>query len=202
MARLVTFKTSNFLFQASVIKVDRNKVYGWVENVYTDVNSNECDTGTLLNDGKTLVVTGGIAQKVVDSTGLEVDKSSLIAKNADLSDAQLYPSIYDEEVILVPEDLNALFDLDVTAVYELGFDDLTINESLKQQFSTTQVYSFLFNYRADYEASDALLIMNKESFFVLTGKRNSFEFLCNTAVIQPVDEAEAADEDDLDFGMF
>ena len=64
--------------RANLTKVDRNKVYGWSEDIYTDKAGNVCSWATLLNDGLTLVSSGGTALKTFNSVGIESSKSDLI----------------------------------------------------------------------------------------------------------------------------
>lgn len=202
MARLVNFVTPNSSFQASVQKIDRNRIYGWVEKEYKDDNQVSCETATLLNDGQTILISGGLAFKTVDSEGRETEKSSLVAKNSDMSDAILYPSIYDEDVVLSPATLETLYNLDVSIVYELIFD--SEEESIKacDVFKETTLYSFKFNYRTDYEAADAILLKKSDFFFILTGTFNSFEYLDNPNFVESIEDDEDSGDEILDFEMF
>lgn len=201
MARLVKFFIEKESFEAAINKLDREKVYGWTEMLATDANGNVCQTASLLNDGRTMVATGGIAQKTVDSQNLEVDKSTLIAKLPDLSNAVLQPSIYDQPVTFSIASIEDLLDLDVTSVYELAFDSEEEKSKLKLKFSKDTVYTFLFNYRTDYEAADAFIIYNGSEFFILTGNKNQFKFLTNEIVEPIVVEENDLSEEELDFGM-
>jgi hypothetical protein len=201
MARLVKFFIEKESFEAAINKLDREKVYGWTEMLATDANGNACQTASLLNDGRTMVATGGIAQKTVDSQNLEVDKSTLIAKLPDLSNAVLQPSIYDQPVTFSIASIEDLLDLDVTSVYELAFDSEEEKSKLKLKFSKDTVYTFLFNYRTDYEAADAFIIYNGSEFFILTGNKNQFKFLTNEIVEPIVVEENDLSEEELDFGM-
>ena len=201
MARLVKFFIEKESFEAAINKLDREKVYGWTEMLATDANGNACQTASLLNDGRTMVATGGIAQKTVDSQNLEVDKSTLIAKLPDLSNAVLQPSIYDQPVTFLIASIEDLLDLDVTSVYELVFDSEEEKSKLKLKFSKDTVYTFLFNYRTDYEAADAFIIYNGSEFFILTGNKNQFKFLTNEIVEPIVVEENDLSEEELDFGM-
>jgi hypothetical protein len=137
----------------------------------------------------------------VDSQNLEVDKSTLIAKLPDLSNAVLQPSIYDQPVTFSIASIEDLLDLDVTSVYELAFDSEEEKSKLKLKFSKDTVYTFLFNYRTDYEAADAFIIYNGSEFFILTGNKNQFKFLTNEIVVPIVVEENDLSEEELDFGM-
>ena len=158
-------------------------------------------TASLLNDGRTMVGSGGIAQKTVDSSNVEVDKSTLVAKLPDMSLAVLQPSIYEQPVNLIAASIEDLLDLDVTAVYELTFDDPEIKSKMQTKFLDNAVYSFPFNYRSDYEAADAFMLFNGSVFFILTGNKNQFKFLTNEISEPIVVEETEVSEEELDFGM-
>jgi len=200
MARLITFKAGNSTFEAGIVKVDRSKVYGWIEPVYTDNQNNICSTASLLDDGRTIVVSGGLAQKLVDTKNQEVDKSSLIASRLDGSVAELKLSVYEEPVNLKECSMNDLFDLDVTAVYQLEFDADDSKDKALECFSQNQVYTFDFNYRTDYESADAIILKKETDYFILTGIKHEFEYLSNEVSAQFMVPEETIDED-LDFGM-
>ena len=75
MARLIKFQIEKQSFDAGIIKVDREKVYGWIETVYSDLNNLTCTTATLLDDGQTLLTSGGVASKTVNSLNIEIVES-------------------------------------------------------------------------------------------------------------------------------
>ena len=63
-----------------------------------------------------------------------------------------------------------------------------------------KLFQFVFNYRADYEGADAIVISALEEVFVLTGRLLSFDYLENkTAAPITVEEDEV--EEEIDFGM-
>jgi hypothetical protein len=76
MAKEAIFKFQDNVVKTNLIKVDRNKVYGWSEEIYTDKSGNICTWATLLNDGVTLISTGGSALKTFNTIGKEISKSS------------------------------------------------------------------------------------------------------------------------------
>ena len=201
MARLAKFFIEKESYEAAINKLDREKVYGWTETHVSTADGKACQTASLLNDGRTMVVTGGVAQKTVDANNFEVDKAALIAKLPDSSDAVLQPSIYDQPVTLNPATIEDLLDLDVTAVYELSFDSEEEKTKLKLKFTNDTVYSFLFNYRTDYEAADAFIIFNGSVFFILTGNKNQFKYLTNEMVEPIIVEENSLEDEELDFGM-
>jgi len=202
MAKNITFRMGYLSFAAGLNKVDRDKVYGYVEEVVLDTQGKPCGTGSLLDDGQTLVLSGATALKTVDANNAEVDKQSMKMVYADGTDAVLVPSSYDGEVALKPATMDELFDLEVTAVYQLAWEDASVKEATLKALDAGAMYRFVFNYRADYEGADAIMLSAQNEVFVMTGRILEFEYLENaTAAPVVTPEVPVEDEDDMDFGM-
>jgi len=205
MARFAEFKIGDTLFQAGINKIDRDKIYGYVEEHTYDVNGDECHMGSVLGDGMTFILSGATALKKVDDAFLEVGKNEIKTVYMDGRDAELIPSIFEIEVPLKEEPLDRLLDLQVDLAYQLSFDDEDEKAAIIAQLKTDKAYFFVYNYRADYEGADAFLISNGAEVFALAGKLVTFEFLDNNTIV-PIDETEddnvENESDPLDFGMF
>jgi hypothetical protein len=114
----------------------------------------------------------------------------------------LIPSSYDGEIKLESCSLDDLFDLQVDTVYQLTWDDETSKKELLSLLRDGNVFRFVFNYRADYEGADAVVVGNGVEVFVLTGRLQPFEYLENKAVLPPEEPAELqTEEEEVDFGM-
>jgi hypothetical protein len=158
--------------------------------------------GSLLDDGRTLVLNGATALKTVDSKFNELDKKELKVVYQDGKDAVLVPSSYEGEVSLTETTLDDLFNLEITSVYQLDFEDAAQKKSVSSYLADGNVARFVFNYRADYEGADAILIANTNGIFALTGRIIDFPYLENKLV--PVDTnivEETIEEEGMDFGM-
>lgn len=200
MAKEPNFKYKNIHFSAALAKVDRDKVYGWTETKYKDDDGNECTFMSLLDDGKTLIGTGAIALRTIDAEGNEVEKSTLIARLDDGSQAVIHPSIFDKEAELDDsKSVQDYMDMDVKAVYQLKTSEslLPILEVLQDK----KVLYFPFNYRAGYDTDDAFLISQGHHIFAIVGKLTEFQY--STLALPSFLDDEADDSsDDLDFNMF
>ena len=120
MAKEAIFKFQDNVVKTSLTKVDRNKVYGWSEEIYTDKSGNICTWATLLNDGVTLISTGGSALKTFNNIGKEISKSDLVAVLDDGTSATLINSVFDVETILSNEKtIEDLMSMEVKSVYQL-----------------------------------------------------------------------------------
>jgi hypothetical protein len=203
MGKNLHFVIEGKSWSAGISKVDRNKVYGHVEEVISDSNGELCTVASILDDGQTIIVSGATALKTVNSDNREVSKDTIKTVNLDGTDAVLVPSSYDTDAVLTPGTLDDLFNLEITTVYQLVWDDEAAKLDLISYLSTNKVLKFVFNYRADYEGADAVLITAQNQVFALTGKFLEFKFLENKQIIITEEsESEAnVEEDAMDFGM-
>jgi hypothetical protein len=200
MAREPKFVFKDQYYNAALVKVDRDKVYGWTEVKYTDANGKPCNFVNMLDDGRTMIGSGGLAYKTIDPTGNEVDKSTLVAKNADGSVAQLNASVFDgDNVLSTDKSIEDYMAMDVKGVYQLALTEG--KEDLLAQLSTHNVLYFPFNYRAGYEADDAFLISQGDIVFAVTGKITNFAYSTLYVPVTLVEDAEEGGED-FDFNMF
>jgi hypothetical protein len=200
MAKEPVFNYKGNSFSAALVKLERDKVYGWTETKYRDFDDNPCTFMTILDDGKTMLGTGALALRSIDAAGNEVDKSTLQARYSDGTEAQLLPSVFDKETELDDtKTIQDYLDMDVKAVYQLRIGDSTsqIMDILKDK----KVLYFHFNYRAGYEQDDAFLIAQGDHIFAVIGRLTEFQY--STLEIPTVLE-DVSDEssDDLDFNMF
>ena len=201
MAKQLTFVIDKHKIEAGIAKVDRDKVYGYVEERITDKAGKPCLTGNLLDDGQTLIVSGSTSLKTVDENGIEHDKKALKTVYLDGRDAVLVPSSYDGEIKLEKVGMEELFNLEVTAVYQLTWEASTGKAALLKSLENAAIYRFIFNYRADYEGADALLLSAQNEAFVLTGRLLTFDFLEPKTPTPVAEESIEESEEDMDFGM-
>lgn len=202
MAKAITFFLGDKSFQSSINKIDRNKVYGFVEELVTDASGNICTTGSIMDDGSTIILSGATALKTVDKNNNEVDKKTLKAVYMDGKDAVLVPSSYDQEVKLHHASVDDLYNLEVTAVYQMAFEDTGIAKADVLKMLGEDYYRFVFNYRADYEGADAIMLATATDVFVLTGRMLEFNYLENKNTVVVLDDETTTDSDDsIDFGM-
>jgi hypothetical protein len=201
MAKNLTFSINKTNYSAGITKVDRDKVYGFVEEQVLDKNGNLCSTGALLDDGQTLVLTGATAMKTVTDNNEEVDKKALKAVYMDGKDAILVPSSYEGTIELAKATIDDLFNLEVNSIYQLTWEDASAKSNMLKELENGNLFSFVFNYRADYEGADAILLSAQNEGFVLTGRILEFEYLENKTAAPIVELESAEQEEEVDFGM-
>jgi hypothetical protein len=202
MAKAIQFVAGKLKFAAALTKIDRDKVYGFIEVKVNDDKGKPCIMGSLLDDGRTLVLNGATALKTVDTSFNELDKKELKVVYQDGKDAVLVPSSYEGEVNLTETTLDDLFNLEITSVYQLDFEDADQKKIVSSYLAVGKVTRFVFNYRADYEGADAILVSNADGVFALTGRIIDFPYLENKlAPVSPTLVEETVDEEGIDFGM-
>ena len=203
MAKAIQFIAGKLKFAASLTKIDRDKVYGFIDVKVNDDNGSPCILGSLLDDGRTLVLNGATAIKTVDSSFNELDKAELKVVYQDGKDAVLVPSSYEGEINLTETTFDDLFNLEITSVYQLDFEDLVVKTSVNDFLADGKVFRFVFNYRADYEGADAILISNPAGIFALTGRIIDFSYLENKLmkVTENLVEETIEEDEEIDFGM-
>ena len=140
--------------------------------------------------------------KTVNTQNTEVDKKTLKTVYMDGKDAILVPSSYEGTIELTRATMDDLFNLEVSAVYQLTWEDANAKKGILKELDGGQLFRFIYNYRADYECADALLLAAQNEVFVLSGRLLDFSYLENKTVA-PIAEAESTEqeEEDMDFGM-
>jgi hypothetical protein len=204
MARTIKITYKGKTYEPSIQALNRDKLYGFIENMIEDDKGQSCFEGSLLEDGQTLIGKGCSAIKLLDEKGLEVDKKELKAVDANGKPLNEVLSIFETGISLKEGGMDDLFDLEVDSVYDFNWSD----ENMKAAFLNEikgKVFTFEFNYRTDYEGADAVLISNSEGAFILSGRKLEFEFLSNknqTIIAIPELEEENEEDQGMDFSMF
>ena len=201
MARKAEFSINGQSIIAELTKVDRKKIYGWSAIEVFDENGSKCNLAGLA-EGQFVMPSGSTALVTLNSKGETVSKDTLIGVDSDGKKVEKVPSIYDEKVMLREATVDEYLSMAVKSVYQLQVDEN--KEALLNELNKGKIYYFVFNYRADYEGDDAFLISNGTDVFAITGMSADLEFIGledNEQELVP-EEAEAVEEDDMDFSMF
>jgi len=200
MAKQAEFIINGSLVMAELKKVDRKKIYGWSTIEVFDENGSKCKLASI-SDGVHILPSGSSSLLKFNEKGQTVSSSELVGFNSEGERVEKIPSVYDGKVDLKEATIDDYLSLAVKTVYQLNMgDDTTMLNALKDD----KIYSFIFNYRADYEGDDAFLVSNGETVFAVTGKVADLEFvgLNDNEKELVVTEEENSEEDELDFAMF
>lgn len=203
MARAVKIIYNGNTYETSIQALNREKLYGFVEEIVQDQLNKPCIAGALLEDGQTLIAKGCTSNKIVDEYEKEVNKKTLRAVDTNGKTLSLVKSVFETGIVLQAGSLEDLFDLEVEAVYDFDWS----NETTKQAFlkeTQGKILTCEFNYRTDYEGLNGILVSNKEGAFVLAGRMLSFEFLDNKikTIIEIPEYVDEEDDSNMDFSMF
>ena len=200
MARQAEFIINGNSVMAELKKVDRKKIYGWSTIEVFDENGSKCKLASI-SDGVHVLPSGSSSLLKFNDKGETVSSSDLVGFNQKGEKVEKVPSIYDGKVELKEATIDDYLSLAVKTVYQLNMEDDT---TMLSELKDGKVFSFVFNYRADYEGDDAFLISNGETAFAVIGKVADWEFvgMNDNEKELVVNEEESSEEDELDFAMF
>lgn len=203
MARSLNFSLNGAELSVSIEKVDRKKIYGWVEKKALDRDDNICHFGSISGDGMHIFGKESFEQGYIDEKGSWVEKSTLkvVDNNGNVlekEEASFKKTIELAETVTVDEYLNHT----VKSVYELEAPE----EMHKAVQELDGVYKFFFNYTVSYSPDPAFLIANDDALFMIVAEESGFEFIglqeVESAVLVEDEEDEEEAGDELDFSMF
>ena len=185
-------------------KVDRNKLYGYVDTEVVDKEGRICSLATLAGDGRTLMGPGGVTFGYVDADGQWREKKELTAVDENNDTVEPVSSSFKAPIELsetasIPEYLNH----NIRAVYLMSSED-GFSGLLLEELGKGTIFRFPFSYRGGLDPDVGFLLRGAdENIWMCLGRKADIQMvgLKQTAVL--VEEAEDADEDDdlLDFGV-
>ena len=88
--------------------------------------------------------------------------------------------------------------LKVNSVYILEPKDF--DKDLKSKLDKGEIFSFPFNYYADFKLEDAIILKSEKEYFALIGRKTSCHWIGENSDDLP-EEVEEFEEDDLNFEM-
>lgn len=204
MARSLTFNMGDQAFQCGMEKVDRNKLYGWVDTVAYDKDGQACSLGSISSDGMHLFSKGCFEQGYLDSNGRWIDKDQIQMLDADNQPVVKQESSFNQSITLgdtVPVDTYLAHV--IKSVYQLE-SDANLLDAVKK---SDEIFCFPFNYYASYQPDTAFLIESDGNLFMTIGQHAGFEFIelqnIDNSVLEDDEEDEDSnDDDEIDFSMF
>lgn len=202
MARPLILSLDGTEIAVSLIKIDREKLYGTVEIEAFDEKGREASLKVLAADGKTLIEKGGTALATVSEKGDSLDRTKLTPVDADGEKIEPVQSSFGEPNTLKKATAEDYLSQIVKSVYLLKPFEGSDIDYLKDHLSADQIYSFPFSYRGGVEHDDAFVLGANNEAFMVTGKKSNFEFLkLNQAAVLDSGEEEDISADDLDFDL-
>jgi len=189
-------------FPVTMIKIDRDKLYGSVEIEAFDEKGNEASLRVLAADGKTLIDKGGTALTTVNAKGTSIDRTALTPVDENGDKIEPVPSSFSEPNVLNRADADDYLAQVVKSVYLLQPPEGGDIDYLRDHVSSKQIYSFPFSYRGGIDYDKAFVLGADNEAFMIIGKPAEIEFLKlnQAAPLDSTDEQEVS-VDDLDFDL-
>jgi hypothetical protein len=191
-------------------KVDRTKLYGYVDTEVVDEAGRSCELGTLLGDGHSVAGKGGTGLAYLSPDGLWRKKSELRPVDRDGNPISTVKSTFDTIVPLTEQaTVEDYLSHNIHLIYLLtheppeGMAAQPIDELVEDLRGGT-IYRFPFSYRGGISTSLGFLLAGADgNLFLCVGVPTAIEFVglkASAAVVtDPCDES--VEEDSMDFSM-
>ena len=202
MARPLVLSLDGVEYPVTLVKIDREKLYGKVEIEAFDEKGREASLKILAADGKTLIDKGGTALATITEKGDSIDRVDLVPVDANGDKIEQVPSSFNEVNILKPATVEDYFTQVVKSVYLVGpYEEADIS-ALYDQLSADSMFTFPFSWRGGVDHDNAFLIGTGGEAFLVVGKQADFQFvkLNQAAVLESTEEEEISAED-IDFDL-
>ncbi len=120
MSRALVFRQGSENLEFGMEKIDRRKLYGYVETEVLDAAGRPCELSLLGGDGRTLVGRGGSALLWLDPDGNHVEKGALTPIKHSGESWSRVPSSFDAPIALsVKASVEDLLNHNIKATYAL-----------------------------------------------------------------------------------
>ncbi len=204
MAKPLIFQIGSGEYSLEPLKLDRKKLYGWSEKIALDKNGDECNTVSLYGEESMILPKGSTGLGSLGDDGRWVEKSDMHYVDIDGNEASLVPSSFGTPIVLQEKvSIEIFLEHNITAIYSLQGEE-NCPDFVKTIQDESEIYTFEFNYRADYEGDPAFVLENGGELFVLVGKKIEFEMigLNDEGILDEItDDASEEEEDEFDFSM-
>jgi len=200
MGRTLCFELDGQQHQAGIEKVDRKKVYGWVDKKAVDADGSSCYFGALSSDGVHIFGPGCFEMGHLDDEGHWIERSELNMVDEGGAPLEKVPSSFKApiglETVVSPEEYLMYT---AKALYELAAPA----ELLARVKQIDGLFQFPYNYSDSWSPDTAFLVENEDRLFLVVGEPTGFDFIGPDQIEVPLplsDEEE--EEEEIDFGMF
>jgi hypothetical protein len=202
MARPLRLSIDGEEFEMSLVKIDRDKLYGHTEIEAYDEKGREASLRVLAADGKTLIDKGGTALASLTDKGDSVDRNELVPVDKDGKPIEQVTSSFGRTTAVEDATVEDYFRQIIKSVYLVQSFEGSELQGLKDVLSDGRILTFPFSWRGGIEYDQAFLIGAEGEAFIVTGKQAEFEFVrLNQAVLLDNPEEEDISADDLDFDL-
>jgi hypothetical protein len=204
MARSLVFDLNGAQISCNPEKVDRTKLYGFIDVEALDNKGRKCQLATLADDGRTIIGAGGSAFGYLSPDGEWIEKAAL--KPVDPEGKPIAPvaSTYGAPVPLTKTaTIDEYLSHNIKGVYVLRSEgDFS---KLEAELKKGTIYTFPYSFRGGLEADVGFLLAAPEGgIFLAVGQPTKIHFVGleqPAAVSDESDEAADIEDEGVDFGM-
>ena len=203
MARtlVLSYEGADLPFQ--IEKVDRSKLYGFVDVEARDDQDQTCQLVVLADDGQTLIGAGGTAMGMLSPSGHWLDKSTLNPVDVEGNPITPVRSSFSAPVPLTHKaTIEEYLSHNIKAVYLLRCDGDASRVAGELKRGT--IYQFPFSHRGGLEPDVGFLLAAQDgNLFLAVGQPTSIHFVGFEPIawVAEVEEETSDEEEPIDFGM-
>ena len=198
MARELILNLNKKISTFGISKIDRRKLYGFKKRLFLDEKGKECSKANLEEETGIVFVGSDISSCYLDYKGNFIEKKELEAINDEGKKVKKEESTLDKEVDLKSTLIEDALNLKVNSVYHL--EPKNIDKDLKSKLEKGEVFSFPFNYYADFKLEDGIILKSEKDYFALIGRKTTCNWVGEHSEDLP-EEVEEFEDNDLDFEM-
>jgi hypothetical protein len=198
MAREIFLNLDKKKSSFEISKIDRKKLYGFKKRLFIDEKGKECSKANLEEETGIVFVNSDISSCYLDYKGNYLEKKDLEAINENGKKVEKQESTIGKEVNLESISIEDALNLKVNSVYILEPKDF--DKNLQSKLDKGEIFSFPFNYYADFKLEDAIILKSEKEYFALIGRKTSCHWIGENSDDLP-EEVEEFEEDDLNFEM-
>jgi hypothetical protein len=190
--------------QLELEKIERAKLYGYIDNEVVDDTGKKCELATLISDGHSIVGKGGTALAYLTPEGMWRRKAEL--KAVDLNSNIIVPvkSTFESPVTLDKTvSIDDYLSHNIHLIYRMSPDEE--HPALIAELKKGTIFNFPFSYRGGLEASAGFLLLGSDgNIFMCVGTPTAAEYVdikATAEVVAETDTAAGEEEDPLDFSL-
>ncbi len=187
-------------------KVERSKLYGYVEKEVVDENGNPCSLVTLASDGRTLIGSGGTTFAYFDPDGHWCDKKALQAVDLENEPVNPVGSSFKAPIALTEEvTVEDYLSHNVRAVYTLEAPE-GFSKKLVKALEKGTIFHFPFSYRGGLDPDEGFLFQGQDgALWLALGKPTSIAMVglseSGSAIPSEDEGSDDGEVDLMDFGL-
>lgn len=198
MARELILNLDKKKSSFKISKIDRKKLYGYKKRIYLDEKNKECSRANLEEETGIVFINSDISSCYIDPKGNFIEKKDLDAIDDEGKSVKKEESTLGKEVNLKSISIEDALNLKVNSVYHL--EPTKFDSELKTKLNKGEIFSFPFNYYADFKLEDGLILESENSYFALIGRKHTCNWIGENSNEIP-EEIEEFEDNDLDFEM-